>query len=267
MMSVQEPGASLGIPGVPNLRDLGGWATPRGSVAWGVLYRSAEFSDLAGDDRAAFDRLGIATVYDLRTAGECAAEPNTLPDGVARVALDVLKDSTNADMAALLVTPDDPAETEAALGGGKAAAAMLSAYREVIDLSSAKAGFRLFFLEVADGTHTPALFHCTTGKDRTGWLAAATLMLLGVSDADVMTDYLLTNVQLAPYTQPTIDAFAARGGDPALLEPIYGVRREYLEASLEEMRTRFGGIEGYFADGLGLDAATVAALRGRLTAG
>ncbi len=265
MSSVPRPGASLGIASVPNLRDLGGWPAPGGSVAWGVLYRSAEFSDLAGEDLEAFDRLGIVTVYDLRTAGECAAEANNLPDGVTRVALDVLSDSTNADMAALLVTPDDPAEAEAALGGGKAAKAMISAYREVIDLSSAKAGFRRFFLEVADGAHTPALFHCTTGKDRTGWLAAATLMLLGVSDDDVMADYLLTNEQLAPYTQPTIDAFAARGGDPALLEPIYGVRREFLEASIDEMRTRFGDIDGYIADGLGLDAATVERVRERLT--
>ncbi len=89
-------------------------------------------------------------------------------------------------------------------------------------------------------------------------------MLLGVSDADVMTDYLLTNQQLGPYTQPTIDAFAARGGDPALLEPIYGVRREYLEASLDEMRMRFGDIDGYVRDGLGLDRATVEVLRERL---
>ena len=262
-----EPGASLGIPGVPNLRDLGGWPAPGGSVARGVLYRSAEFSDLAGDDLAAFDRLGIVTVYDLRTAGERAAEPGILRDGVARVALDVLSDSTNSDLAALLVAPDDPAEAEAALGGGKAVTAMVSAYREVIRLPSAASGFRRFFVEIADGAHTPALFHCTTGKDRTGWLAAATLMLLGVSDADVMTDYLLTNQQLGPYTQPTIDAFAARGGDPALLEPIYGVRPEYLEASLDEMRTRFGDIDGYVRDGLGLDRATVGVLRERLIEG
>ena len=70
-----------------------------------------------------------------------------------------------------------------------------------------------------------AALHCTTGKDRTGWAAAALLMLLGVSYDDVLTDYLLTNQQLLPSMQPLLDRFAAEGGDPELLLPVFGVTR------------------------------------------
>jgi hypothetical protein len=35
-----------------------------------VLFRSSAFAGLAGSDLAAFDRLGIATVYDFRTDKE-----------------------------------------------------------------------------------------------------------------------------------------------------------------------------------------------------
>jgi protein-tyrosine phosphatase len=42
---------------------------------------------------------------------------------------------------------------------------------------------------------------------------------------------------------------------------VYGVRKEYLEAAMDEMRKRFGTVEGYFTDGLGLDVGIVHALR------
>ena len=35
----------------------------------------------------------------------------------------------------------------------------------------------------------------------------------------------------------------------------------YLDAALDEMRKRYKTIDGYFADGLGLDAATIDRLR------
>jgi protein-tyrosine phosphatase len=47
--------------------------------------------------------------------------------------------------------------------------------------------------------------------------------------------------------------FRAAGGDPHLLEPVLGVDAAYLHAGLDEMKQRFGSIEGYFADGLGIN--------------
>ena len=38
----------------------------------------------------------------------------------------------------------------------------------------------------------PAVFHCLWGKDRTGVAAALLLSALGVSQADVVDDYMLT---------------------------------------------------------------------------
>jgi len=84
---------------------------------------------------------------------------------------------------------------------------------------------------------------------------------LDVPDDLVMQEYLLTNEQLLPALQPVFDQFQSLGGDPALLRPILGVHREYLEAAFDEMRQRFGSMERYFADGLGLDQAVQAAIR------
>ncbi|MER8183886.1 tyrosine-protein phosphatase [Kitasatospora sp. NPDC094015] len=263
-MTPPTPGQAIPISGVPNLRDLGGWATPGGRVVRGQVFRSAEFSTLQGDDATSFAALGIRSVYDLRTDDERAAQANLLPDGVAYVIVDVLADHAGAGPAQLLQVMGDPQGAEQMLGGGKAVKMFEASYREFLSLPSATAGFRQFFDAIAKDENRPALFHCTTGKDRTGWAAAALLMLLGVDDDDVLADYLLTNEQLLPSLQPTIDKFASVGGDPELLQPVLGVRKEYLDAARDEMVTRYRSIDGYFSDGLRLDTATIDRLRSSL---
>ena len=107
----------------------------------------------------------------------------------------------------------------------------------------------------------PALFHCTTGKDRTGWAAAALLTLLGVPEETVLEDYLRSNDYILPLYEKEIQAFVAGGGESSIPQAIFGVRTEYLEASFKEMRTRYGTIERYFSKALGIDAAAQRSLR------
>ena len=124
--------------------------------------------------------------------------------------------------------------------------------------------FALLLESVAADRATPSVIHCSAGKDRTGWAAASLLMLLGVSDDDVMHDYLLTNEELMPVMQTVLDKFAAAGGDPDLLLPVVGVEADYLDAALDEMRSKYGTVEDYFTRALGIDAAAQQSLRDAL---
>jgi protein-tyrosine phosphatase len=260
--AVTEPGAVIPIPGVPNLRDLGGWATRDGGrVRCGLVYRAAEPFTLDDEGRAEFAALGVRTVYDLRSAAECERRPDTVPDGARRVLVDVMADSTHGAPVHVAQLLDDPTNADEMLASGKSVFLFERGYRELVDLPSAHANYRTFFEGLADDANRPALFHCTTGKDRTGWAAATLLMLLGVADDDVMRDYLLTNEELMPVMQNVLDQFAAAGGDPELLLPVVGVEEDYLDAALDEMRTKYGTIEEYFATALGIDAPVQDALR------
>ena len=87
---------------------------------------------------------------------------------------------------------------------------------------------------------------------------------MGVSDDDVMHDYLLTNEELMPVMQTVLDKFAAAGGDPELLLPVVGVEADYLDAALDEMRSKYGTVEDYFTRALGIDAAAQQSLRDAL---
>jgi protein-tyrosine phosphatase len=114
---------------------------------------------------------------------------------------------------------------------------------------------------VADAGMLPALFHCTTGKDRTGWAAAAFLSLLGVPKDRVYEDYLRSNDYILPMYREVIDGAVASGIEEEIPLSILGVKKEYLDAAFDEMETNYGTIENYFADALGIDAGQQTTIR------
>jgi protein-tyrosine phosphatase len=259
-----KPGQAIVLASVANLRDLGGWPTPAGAtVRHGVLYRSTDLSRLDDDD-ATLGSLGIRAVYDLRTAAERELRPDRLPAGAAIVALDVLADAVQLAPAALFEVLEDPGLAREHLGDGRASAVFESAYRDLVRLPSARAAYGRLWRGLLREEGRPALVHCTTGKDRTGWAAASLLLSLGVPQEQVMEEYLLTNAALVPALAPVLERFAAAGGDPEILRPVLGVRPEYLRAALDEMRSRYGSLEAYLADGLGIDETAQAELRSLL---
>jgi len=261
--SQTQPGESLGIASVVNLRDLGGYRTSVGSsVARRLVYRSDQLNAISESDMEKLAELKLKVDYDLRTAAEKDARPDELPAGVEYVWLDVLADSPQAGPAQLEKLMQNPKEANAALGGGQVEASFKESYREFVSLPSAKREFRKLFLGLGAKDQLPALFHCTTGKDRTGWAAAAFLTLLGVPRDIVVEDYLRSNDYIIPAYQKVIDAFVAAGGEGGIPLAILGVKKQYLDAAFDEMQTEYGTIEEYFSDGLGIDGVQQKALRG-----
>jgi protein-tyrosine phosphatase len=257
-----EPRPRITIPTAPNLRDLGGWPTRDGGrTRTGLVFRSAELSGLTEEDLATFGALGLRTVCDLRTTHEIDAQPDVLPEGLTPTHLDVLADQEMAAPAEIREMFAQPALAGELLGDGQAERYFEQAYRDFVTLPSARTAYGWLFQSIADADGAPLLFHCATGKDRTGWATAALLLLLGVSEDDVMEEYLQTNTDLLPMIQPWLDQFSAVGGDPELLRPIVGVQESYLEAALEQLRTSYGDVENYFTEGLGLSPQTVERLR------
>ena len=247
---------------MPNLRDLGGYKTSDGStVAKGLVYRANQLSGIGTEDMQMIANLKLKNDFDLRTEVERNTRPDELPPGVNYVWLDVLADADQAGPAILEKLMKNPEEANVALGGGKVETSFKESYRQFVSLPSAQKGFSQLFLSLGDQNQLPALFHCTTGKDRTGWAAAALLTLLGVPYEVVMEDYLRSNDYILPAYKKVIDAFVEAGGDPAIPPAVLGVKKEYLEAAFDEMKTKYGTMENYFSEGLGIDAAQQKAIR------
>jgi protein-tyrosine phosphatase len=260
----QSLGLALGMPTVPNLRDVGGYRGRDGkTVARGIAYRSDTFNPMSAEEIKTLARLALKNDYDLRTTAEVRAMPDELPPGVEYHLLNVLADDKGAAAAEVEALLHQPKKANVVLGGGKIEALFMQVYREFITLPSAKQAYRALFRDLADPQMAPGVFHCTTGKDRTGWAAAALLTLFGVPKETVMADYMRTNDYTLPQFKHAIDAFVSGGGERSIAIAVLGVKAEYLEASLDEMQKQYGSIETYLSEALGIDAAGQRALRER----
>ena len=252
---------------VANFRDLGGLPIADGVFTPNQVFRSASLSRFEDDEQPTFASLGIHTVYDLRTQTERTDQPGRLPAAVRAVALDVLADGTAGVAHAIGRIRNEPELVNGLLQGGKIGEMLKQSYREFIDLPSAQQAYRSFFLDLADENRSgAALFHCTAGKDRTGWAAASLLMLLGADDDTILADYLQTNTDYLPTMAPLIKSASERGVDPELLYEAFSVHEEYLDTAREQLQQSYSTVENYFASGLGLTSDTIEALRTRFTA-
>ncbi|MBF6371004.1 tyrosine-protein phosphatase, partial [Nocardia puris] len=90
--------------------------------------------------------------------------------------------------------------------------------------------------------------------------------VLGVPDGQIYQDFLASNANLAAGNKALLDNLVAQGlvEDPELWEPILGVQREFLDAAFDQVRRSYGSMDEFLTAGLGLDTATLDALRSAL---
>lgn len=252
----KQAAPSLRLAGAPNFRDIGGYETENGGkVRTGIAYRSDQINLLGDADLAALDALHPAAVVDLRTATERQREPDRVPPGVDYVVLDVAADSTESlggDMRLAM--------TQIAQGQGEAL--LVAANREFVTLPSARQSYA-GLIRLILSSKRPVIFHCTAGKDRTGWATAIILTLLGATRETVLQDYLLSNERLAAKNASTLSAVAASQSNipPAYLEPVLTVKAKYIEAAFFEVDRTYGSFDKYARDGLGLSEEEIQGLR------
>lgn len=248
-----------------NLRDLGGISLARGRrMRQGILLRSGQLSGLDAERDMAVAALGIRTVVDLRTADERQWAPDRLPSGARLFVADVLRDKPGVAPSRLKALLSDPAGAQKVLGDGKAEELFAETYRQMVLSPGAAAACRAFLETAADPKARPVLFHCTAGKDRTGWAAALLLLIAGASRESVRAEFLAVNPAVRAAYASHVRGFLDAGGCPDIASAVVEVRPRYLEAALDAMDERWGGLDGYLRDGLRLPEPVLDRLRGEL---
>jgi protein-tyrosine phosphatase len=253
----------IALQGAINVRDLGGIVTASGGkVLPGRLLRGDSLSNLTDADLAVLSGFGLRTVIDFRSEPEIGhLGADRLPDGARAVPLPIDAAGLDDFIAAI----GDPARQRALLGDGKATAFMLAANREFVTSDSHRLQFARALEVIADPASHPVLFHCTAGKDRTGWMAAIVLTALGAEPEAVMADYLLTNEYVWPAYQAQLGPLAGKGEiDLEAFRPLLVQDPAYLDAAFEQARARYGGFAEFLRRGLSLPDSGTGRLRSSL---
>lgn len=238
-----------------NFRDVAGTGARYpvaggGPVRRGVFYRSNELQLTAADAGTLAD-LGISRIHDLRGQMEIEAHPDVEVPGavwhhveVSGIPMEMISGLEDSDAAVRV---------------------MCQVYDAFVRAPAARASYAELLTDLATGP-VPQLFHCTAGKDRTGWAAALLLEIAGVDRATILEDYLLTNT----FSSATRAKYLALIGEHlgadkvAVYEPTMIVEPEFLQTAYDTVTELYGSVDGYLHDGLGLSDDIVGQLRSRL---
>jgi protein-tyrosine phosphatase len=233
-----------------NFRDLGGLPLASGGVTrHGRLYRSPRLTGLTDADIAMLEGQAIAAIVDFRGEHEAEAAPVALPPALMQRRL------------SFAIEPQSGARIRAAEAIGEVSheivhAIMVESYRGyVTDHAETYARF-IRLVAAAEG---PVVFHCSAGKDRTGFGAALLLAALGVTQEAIVADYLRTNTDWVPPAD--IGARVPESYRRALL----GVDAAYLAAAFDMLDRDHGGAERFARRALGDDDAAFARFQQALT--
>ncbi|MFD9106560.1 tyrosine-protein phosphatase [Streptomyces virginiae] len=250
-----------------NVRDLGGHRTwTGGQVRQGLVYRSDALSKLTDADVTTVSGLGLTKVIDFRIPMEVQYDgADRLPAGLSPTARPVSDLGLYGTLVGAIGS-GDPVKQEQMLGGGRAEAYMRDIYRTFVTSPENRAQFAATLREIADGRQGPVLYHCTSGKDRTGWMSYVLLRALAVPEDTAERDYLASNTFRAAYDAKVRAGLKQSGRmqNPDLLIPLQEVRQDYLDSATAQLEADYGSFYGYLTQGLGLDLRTLAKLQTKL---
>lgn len=247
---------------IHNFRDLGGYRTADGrEVQWGKLYRTGTLAQASEFDLEQLHGLGLATLIDFRSEMEKKAAPTRLPDAAefTLVAIPTLDDGNEALMGELhqRVETGDFADFDPH-------GFMLEANRQFATEFTPE--YRLFMQQVLAADGAPVAWHCSAGKDRTGFAAAILLRTLGVPAEQVMADYLASrDLSVAARRTDLLLLRLFKGSEAAdKVRVMLGVEESWLQAAFSEIDAHWGSFDRYLSEGLQLSADDIDRLRNNL---
>jgi protein-tyrosine phosphatase len=235
------------LSGVANARDLGGIPTKDGRrIRRRRLIRSGELLDASALDINQLHSMhDVDCVIDFRTAAECKRSPDPLP---------LMTGMHYIHTPAVLTTPlsnkDDKIRSASQLHkvGEHPLKAIRDLYVSALLGESGIAAYSQFLNTLCDSPTGATLWHCTQGKDRTGIAGVLIEYILGVSQDDMLSDYLATNLFVQPLVEKLKNILKARKMTRQLDATIwaFGYANTYYFATIFKTLDRnFGGIDNY----------------------
>jgi len=257
------------LPSISNFRDVAGISATFGGTGYsnptshggimrtGVFYRSTELGVIQANDLSTLSTLGITQVIDLRTPSEVAALPDITPTGAVEIHHNIY---STYNPASPVIDPLASVDTNVA----NVRSYSYALYRDfVINPGNPveQETLRAILLDLATAPG-PVLYHCSGGKDRTGWVSTMLSSIAGVSPDTIMLDYMATNAYTADWINSQLALIPP--ADWPIYQPLLGVEADFLQAGLDQVMTTYGSMYAYLTQGLGLTQADIYVLRAKM---
>ncbi len=236
------------LQGTQNERDLGGMVTEDGRrIRKGLFLRTDALDKLTDDDvRLLRNGYKLTTIIDMRNEEERCEKPDRIVEGAQYCHFPLFITSQAG------ITRE---EEQLKMIDGIPDMVML--YKLVVssDTVSEKLGnaLKTVIRNEKDGRQQCTLFHCVAGKDRTGILAMLILGILGVSEEDIMEDYLLTNVTGIAIANAIARQVEQETGNADMAERVraaYTADASFLQSAMDYIHDKYGTIRNYCRDKL-----------------
>lgn len=250
-----------------NTRDLGGMPTEGGKkTAYGKLLRSGKLYRLPKQTQKKLLEMGLTDIIDLRTDLEREEYPSTVLEGVNYHILPLMCTATagitySRSMAATMREESQRISSEF----GTADNYMKSMYEIILFSDYSRPLFTEFFkiLIKAEGC---VLWHCNGGKDRTGIAAMLVEWLLGVDENTIVCDYSASEkfqkrVRRAQKFGLKISPLARNF--KAILYALMDAKPQYIKGAMDAIKTKYGGVEEYIIQALGITPAEIEIIKNK----
>lgn len=252
------PTRRLMTKGLYNARDLGGFPTKDGKTTrFGVFVRSEAPVDLPETDITYLKEYGVTASVDFRSSGEILSRPS--------------------DLQKCMPYYHKPLFNEAAMAGVKAHPPENIGWGEqYISMAEESRQWARDVLTIAAENPGALLYHCTTGKDRTGLMTCYLLSIAGVGREDIAADYCVSQVFLEPvYNRIRSGSMrlgpAPDGGAKEKMPPMPPMDESFFQTPASAMLTlidylqeTYGGVVEYLRQ-IGIPEATMECIRNKLT--
>ena len=253
---------SIPLDSIQNARELGGYTMTDGSVIKkGLLLRTAKLSGISNEDiDRLVNRYRVSDIVDFRNAFEMPGFEDPAIPGAVYHQTDVM------------TLPDGLSDDDMAFDMNNVDFKQLIPMLDMIEGDKGVKGFGdwLRILLNADPDRA-VLWHCTSGKDRTGLSAMLILSALGADEKLIMNDYLLTNTYNAKRIAGLRMILRQKGMDDESLKKaalaFEAVDELFMRRSLEHLNSAYGSVVGYIRNRLGLSESDIESLKAKYLEG
>lgn len=246
------------LESIKNFRDVAGsgYTGEYGPLNTGVSFRANAPLKTSEADLATLAVLGITRSYDMRAQNEIdnpyVGGQAVLPDQTeyAHVPIDF---ADIVEMAMQIQSAEEAREH------------MVNTNRGFVTDAQTRGQFAQVLTGLAENGD-PQMVHCTSGKDRTGWVGFLLLSIAGIDRETIMEDYLLSNANLKQDNERIMQIISGALSPEAAdnLYPLLIVEPGYLQAGIDQLDDDYDDVESYLTDGLGLTEQTIENLRAKL---